>query len=188
MLPQPLLVQDDDPTAAQGDEPLVGELTEDLGGRLARGRGQGGQLLVGELDLDTSSDGSSGGGCGEGHERPGDAFGNRLEDCVGELLLQLADATTQRLGDPCRDPGVAEEEPAYVAGGHHADDDVVEGLGEAVVHLLPDDDHLTEDRAGLDDRGGQCSAVGGDPEDPDPALLEDEEGLQGLVRGVDELP
>lgn len=50
---------------------------------------------------------------------------------------------------------------------HHADDGFVEGLGEAVVHVLPEQDHLAEDRARSDDGGGQRSAVGRDAEHAD---------------------
>lgn len=70
--------------------------------------------------------------------------------------------------------------------GHDADHDVLHRLGEAVVHLLAEDDHLSEDGSRLDDGGRECAAVGGDPEDPDTALFEDEECFDGLVRGVDE--
>ncbi len=103
-------------------------------------------------------------------------------------MLELTDTAAQCFGDPRGDPGVAEEKAAHVGLGHDADDDVVEGFGEAVVHLLADDDHLAEDGAGFDDRGGEGASVGGDPEDADAALLEDEQGLQRLVGCVDELP
>ncbi len=77
---------------------------------------------------------------------------------------------------------------AYVCLAHDAHHDLVEGFSEAVVHLLSHDDHLAEDRAGFDDRGGEGPAVGGNPEDANAALLEDEQRLQGLVRGVDQIP
>ncbi len=55
------------------------------------------------------------------------------------------------------------------------------------MHLLPERQHLAEDGAGRHDRGGEDTAVGGDPEDAHAALLEDEQGLHRLGWGVEEL-
>jgi hypothetical protein len=142
---------------------------------------------MGELDLHSPATEEAAVGAGEGDEGCGDAFGDGLEDGVGQALLELAEAPTEGLGDSGGDAGVAEEKPLHVSLGHDADHHLVEGLGEAVMHLLTDDDHLTEDGPWFDDRGRQRPPVGGQPEDPDPALLEDEQGLQRVVRGVDEV-
>ncbi len=75
----------------------------------------------------------------------------------------------------------------HVRPGHDADGDRVEGLGEVVVHLLAEHEHLAEDGPGREDRGRERTSVGGHPEDADPSLLEDEERLHGLGRRVEQL-
>jgi hypothetical protein len=71
--------------------------------------------------------------------------------------------------------------------GHDADGDGLECFGEVVVHQLTEENHLPEDGAWREDRGGQRASVGRDAENAHPSSLEDEQRLHGLRGGVEEL-
>ncbi len=114
----------------------------------------------------------------------GDALGDGLEDAVGQPLFEVGEPLAQDRGDTGGDPRVGEQQPVDVVAAHDADGDVVEGFGVVVVHVLSEQDHLAEDGARCDDRNGERAAVGGDAEDVDAALLEDEQDLAGLGRRV----
>jgi hypothetical protein len=141
---------------------------------------RGGELFVGEGDLRVAPDrperacrGLDGGQSTEGG---GVALGDGLEHAVRQSLFEVGQAAAKDRGDA----GVGQQVLVYVRAAHDAHDGVVEGFGVVVVDVLAEQDHLAEDGARGDDRGGERAAVGGDPEDADPALLEDEQRLEGL--------
>src|SRR5829696_3228974 len=138
-------VEDGDPLATERDEAPVCKLPESLGCGLPGGGSQGGELLVGQSDLYSAAKRPARPGCGERNECASNPLRHRLEDGVAEPLFELAKAAAQSLRDARCDAGVAEQEASHVGLGHDADDDLVKGLSEAVVHPLTDDDHLAED-------------------------------------------
>ena len=71
-----------------------------------------------------------------------------LKTVSPEATLELGHSAAKNLRHPYGDPRIGKEGPVHVGPAHHAHDDLVDGLGEIVVHLVAEQHHLPKDGAG----------------------------------------
>jgi hypothetical protein len=123
---------------------------------------------------------------------PPEQFRQSRHDCLEgqglELALGLDRAGGHGFEQSQGERRVLQDQPLHVVSTQRADDRVLDGLGEAVVHRLPDAGHLAEDRCLRDLREHQLPPVRRHPIELSRSLLDQEHHLAGLARPVEDVP
>ncbi len=106
-----------------------------------------------------------------------DALRGGLEHGVRQTLLHIGQPPPQTLDDAGRDTPIREQHAADVLLTHQAQHRGLDRLGDPVAHALADEVHLTEQRAGAQNRQSEPPTLGRDPVDPYLPGFHDEQGL-----------